>query len=148
MRDKIAAGAVARDRHFRTPSFVGGLLQHPQATVMTRVKFRPTRDGDEAGLAVLRNTLLYLFAGIVRDLSKTSIALRRRSGQAAAVRVATAPILTGRPVELAVATSDFAYRQGGTRRPLGGPQDSSILSTHRRFVGAVAGLYAHSANAK
>ena len=70
------------------------------------------------------------------------------------VTLASTPIDPARPVQLrmtmAGATARFSWRQSGTWHPIGDAQDSSILSTHRAggFVGALAGLYAHSGGTK
>jgi xylan 1,4-beta-xylosidase len=139
---------------FANPSFVGRRLQHPDATVSTRVRFAARSEGDEAGLVAVQNDLFYFFAGVTRTNGRPTITLRRRAGPAAAETMASVPMIAARPVDLRMtmtgATARFAYRQGDTWRQLGGPQDATILSTRRAggFVGALAGLYAHSGGPK
>ena len=142
---------------FGNPSFVGRRLRHPVATVATRVRFTPRGEGDEAGLVAIQNDAFWLFAGVGRSAGRDVVMLKRRSGPdepSDGVTLATAPILRLRPVDvrmtIAGATAHFAWRQGSVWHPLGGTQDSTILSTRRAggFVGALAGLYAHSGGSR
>ena len=155
----LSGGALSLDARpvsigdFGNPSFVGRRLQHPDATVATRVRFAPQKEGDEAGLVAIQNDAFWLFAGIGRSGGHDVVMLKRRAGltvPAEGETIATAPVDPARPVDLrmtmAGATARFAWRQGGAWQVLGPVQDSTILSTHRAggFVGALAGLYAHS----
>ena len=155
----VAGGALSLEARpvsiggFANPSFVGRRLQHLDATVMTRVTFSPSKDGDEAGLVAIQNDAFWPFAAIGRVGGRDCVMLKRRAGldePSDGATLATAPVDAARPVDLRMtmsgATARFAWRQGGAWNPLGDVQDSTILSTHRAggFVGALAGLYAHS----
>ena len=160
---RVAGGALSLDARpvsigaFSNPSFLGRRLQHPNATVTTRVSFVPRKNGDEAGLMAIQNDLFWFFTGIGRSAGQTVVMLKRRAGAGEpsdGVTLASTPIDPARPVQLrmtmAGATARFSWRQLGTWHPIGDAQDSSILSTHRAggFVGALAGLYAHSGGTK
>lgn len=159
---RLSGGALSLDARpvsiggFGNPSFVGRRLQHPVATVVTRVRFTPRGEGDEAGLVALQNDSFWLFAGIGRSAGRDLVMLKRRAGPGEpsdGTTLATAPIDPAKPVDLrmtmAGATARFAWRQGSVWHTLGDTQASTVLSTHRAggFVGALAGLYAHSGRA-
>lgn len=135
------------------PSFLGRRLQHPNATVTTRVTFVPQNEGDEAGLVAIQNDAFWLFAGVGRHHGRDVVMLKRRAGTGEpkdGLTLASSPVDVGRPLELRMAmvgaTARFSWRQEGAWQPLGDTQDSSVLSTRRAggFVGALAGVYARS----
>ncbi|MDP9421861.1 MAG: glycoside hydrolase family 43 protein [Pseudomonadota bacterium] len=141
---------------FGNPSFVARRQQHLNATATTVVRFNPTTDSDEAGIAAIQNDEFWYFLAVGREGGKPVVRLRRRAGpEDAAIGVVvqqTAFAATaGAPVRLRVqargAHYDFAWRTDGRRwRTLVTGADGTILSTKRAggFVGALIGPHARS----
>jgi xylan 1,4-beta-xylosidase len=140
---------------FGNPSFLARRQQHRDATATTSVRFRPTREGDEAGLAALQNDEYWYSIALASRAGHPVVELKRRAGPkdpAAGVVIASAPIAAG-PVRFRIEAKggrySFAYAgPSGPWRPLRTEEDGTILSTKTAggFVGAVLGLYARSAD--
>jgi beta-xylosidase len=139
------------------PSFLARRQQHEDATVTTLVRFRPSREGDEAGLAAFQNDDFYYAVAIGTEGRRPVVQLRRRAGAAEPADgavIASAPLPEpNAPVRLRIEAHGPVYRFAfaaatGDWQPLGGDQDGTILSTHNAggFVGAVFGLYARTAS--
>ncbi|WP_269715468.1 glycoside hydrolase family 43 protein [Caulobacter sp. NIBR2454] len=135
------------------PSFWGRRQQHTNMTATTTVRFTPEKNGDKAGLLAMQSDEHFYFLGLVRDGGRDVVRLERRSGQAAPVVVASAPVTLapGAPLDLKVeargGTYDFSYAaQPGRWTVLAKDADGRILSTKTAggFVGVLIGPYAQS----
>jgi alpha-N-arabinofuranosidase len=136
------------------PAYVARRQQHMEAEAATRVRFSPKRDGDRAGLVALQSTDFFYALTVTRKGGANLVALERRAGPNDPVSgavVATAPVPSGKPVELRITARggryDFAYAvTPGRWTMLAADQDGTILSTKTAggFVGATFGLYAYS----
>lgn len=136
-------------------AFVVRRQQHSNAVASTSVRFRPSADGDEAGIAAFQNDDYFYSLGLTRVGGVQKVVLKRRAGPsdpAAGVTLAALPIKTnaGAPVYLRIAARggkyDFFYgERRGSWRPLALDQDGTILSTKVAggFVGSMFGLYAY-----
>jgi xylan 1,4-beta-xylosidase len=139
------------------PSFLARRQQHIAASVSTVVRFDPSRDGDEAGIAAFQSDDYWYSLSVAVVGGRRVVRLARRAGPSEpprGVTMATAPLpgTSDSPVQLGITTDSLTYRfsyapPGGQWRPLGEPMDGNILSTRIAggFVGAVFGLYAASA---
>jgi alpha-N-arabinofuranosidase len=133
------------------PSFLARRQQHLDATAETEVTFRPTREGQEAGLTALQNDDFWYAIGLGFADGHRVLRLRRRAGPdmpAEGMVLAAAPAPDG-PIRLRVSAEGATYRfawagRDGAWHPLGGDLDGAILSTRAAggFVGAVFGVYA------
>jgi alpha-N-arabinofuranosidase len=142
---------------FGNPSFWGRRQQHMNAAASTVVRFRPGRDGDEAGLAAVQNDEYWYLLAVSAAGGRPVVKLERRAGPgepAGGTTIASAPlsVASGAPVYLRIQARggryEFAYatRQGDWR-PLGSGEDGTILSTKTAggFVGTLFGLHAYAA---
>lgn len=131
------------------PSFLARRQSHAHAVVTTRVRFDAERG--RAGLAALQNDDHWFAIAVAETGRGRVVRLIRRAGPAdpnAGRIIAEAALADAGPVELrGAARGDayrFSYRTAGAWRPLGPPQDGTLLSTARAggFVGAVWGVFA------
>ncbi|HEY0412850.1 MAG TPA: glycoside hydrolase family 43 protein [Allosphingosinicella sp.] len=137
---------------FGNPSFLARRQQHMNAAASTLVRFRPMRDGDEAGLAALQNDEYWFLIALASRAGHPVVELKRRAGPndpADGVVIASAPVPVG-PMRLRIQAEggrySFSYAgPSGLWRTLRRGEDGTILSTKTAggFVGAVFGLYAH-----
>jgi alpha-N-arabinofuranosidase len=137
------------------PSFIARRQQHLVMTASTSLRFAAANPGDKAGLAVYQDDAHYYFIGIVNDGGRRLLRVERRTGASDPVDgavLASVP-LEAESVQLHVRARggryDFSYRAGnGQWMPLLQDADGTILSTKVAggFVGAMIGLYAHSAS--
>lgn len=139
------------------PSFIARRQQHLAMTASTGLRFAASNPGDRAGLAVYQDDAHYYFVGIVNDGGRRLLRVERRAGPDDPVEgavLASVP-LEAAEVQLHVKARggryDFSYRTGsgqGDWIPLLKDADGTILSTKVAggFVGAMIGLYAHSAS--
>ena len=142
---------------FGNPSFWGRRQQHMNASASTVVRFRPGRDGDEAGLAAVQNDEYWYLLAVSAEGGRPIVKLERRAGAgepAGGTTLASAPlsVVSGAPVYLRIEARggryDFSYAtREGDWRPLRSGEDGTILSTKTAggFVGALFGLHAYAA---
>ena len=139
------------------PSFVGTPQRHQRMTATTAVRYRPTRDGDRAGLALMQSDEHYLFFGLAREGGRTVVRLDKRAGTDDPVNAATVAsrrvrVPEGGGIRLRVEADGADYRflfstelgnDGWT--VLTDRVDGRILSTQSAggFVGALIGPYAY-----
>nr|WP_255783715.1 glycoside hydrolase family 43 protein [Lysobacter chinensis] len=138
------------------PSFVGRRIQHMKASFSTRLKFSPSRPGDEAGLLAVQNDDFYYAFGLGTDEQGNAVLRvhRRRGGDEPADGVVLAERALGPEVREGVtlkididrARIDFRYSADDeTFTALLDDADADVLTTAAAggFVGAVVGPYAH-----
>ena len=138
------------------PSFVARRQQHGDFRAETAMTFSP-HEGDIAGIVALQNDDYFYTLGLTNMGGLTFVQLYERAGKqdpAAGRVIASAPVslAAGAPLYLAISAKggaysfDYAVKPGAWRR-LKADADGTILSTHVAggFVGAMIGLYAHSA---
>lgn len=139
------------------PSFVARRQQHIAMTAATSLSFAAPMPGDKAGLAVYQDDAHYYFIGIVNDGGRRMLRVERRAGASDPVdgvvlaSVALADATAQVQIRARGGRYDFSYRTGagqGGWTPLLSDADGTILSTKVAggFVGAMIGLYAHSAS--
>jgi len=148
-----ARPAALGDRNAQ-PSFVGRRQQHAHASASTAVRYRPTRDGDRAGIAAFHDDAHFYLLTVARTGGRRVVQLEMRSGDAPAAVIASAP-LAGEgdaPVHLKIEARGDRYAFSYARRPgewtvLEGDADGTILSSKVAggFVGTMLGMYAYSA---
>jgi len=150
-----ARAALLGDQNAQ-PSFVARRQQHAYASASTAVRYRPTAEGDRAGLAAFHNDTHFYLLSVARQGGRTVVQLQQRSGDAPAATLATAPLDApgDAPVYLKIqargARYDFYYsRRPGAWTLLKADADGTILSTKTAggFVGTMLGMYAYSAAA-
>jgi len=140
------------------PSFWGRRQQHLYASASTKMRFRPTRPGDKAGLVAVQNDDHFFFFGVSRDAGgRDRLVLERRADAkdpVEGVLVSSLPIASNvaAPIRLRITARggryDFSYAlANGPWEILKADEDGTILSTKKAggFVGALLGVYAHSA---
>jgi alpha-N-arabinofuranosidase len=140
------------------PSFWGRRQQHINASASTLMRFRPNKVGDKAGMVAVQNDDHFFFLGLTRDANgRDKVVLERRAGPkdaADGVEVASVPVTLkpGVPIQLKITARgglyDFSYALApGQWKTLKAGEDGTILSTKTAggFVGALLGVYAHSA---
>ena len=126
-------------------------------TAATSLSFAAPMPGDKAGLAVYQDDAHYYFIGIVNDGGRRMLRVERRAGASDPVdgvvlaSVALADATAQVQIRARGGRYDFSYRTGagqGGWTPLLSDADGTILSTKVAggFVGAMIGLYAHSAS--
>lgn len=145
------------------PSFLARRQQHLRATATTLMRFEPSVEGEEAGLAVFQNDDFWYFLAIARENGRRVLKLERRAGPrdpAGGITLASVPVpdsanvlsqAPGPPVWLRIEARDaiysfsYAFEQDRWRTLLS-DADATILSTRTAggFVGAVFGLHAFS----
>jgi len=138
------------------PSFLARRQQHMYASAETTLRWAPSRDGDQAGMAALQSDDFWYSLTVTQVEGRRQIQLRRRAGPDQSPDgevIASAPVeATDAPVRLRIVARadryDFFYSQateGWTT--LLADADGTILSTRTAggFVGAVFGPYARSA---
>jgi alpha-N-arabinofuranosidase len=139
------------------PSFVARRQQHIAMTAATSLSFAAPMPGDKAGLAVYQDDAHYYFIGIVNDGGRRMLRVERRAGAGDPVDgvVLASVALVDATAQVQIRARggryDFSYRTGagqGDWTPLLLDADGTILSTKVAggFVGAMIGLYAHSAS--
>ncbi|WP_429594951.1 glycoside hydrolase family 43 protein [Sphingomonas zeicaulis] len=130
-----------------TPAFVGRRQQHHRATMSTTVSFRPSRDGERAGLAAMQSDLNFLFFGVTRIGGKDVVALYTTE-KGDEKLIASAPLEGSAPLTLTIRADGgrmaFDYVTPAGRRVLHENLDVGFLSTKvaTGFVGTVVGPYA------
>jgi len=137
------------------PSFLGRRQQHANATVMTRLRFAPDREGERAGLVALQNDDFWFFVGTRKVGGKAAIVVERRDGAAEAPEghiIHAVPARSEAPVYLRISINgdryrfDYGYSQG--RRAAAWHRLAEVrtdsLTTHKAggFVGSMFGLFA------
>lgn len=136
------------------PSLLARRQQHINATVTTRIRYRPQDGADEAGIIALQNDDHWYFLAIGSDHGKPVVRVRERSGggdpAGAIVRQDALPVPAGTPLQLRIsargAKYDFAWSlDGKSWHELVQGADGTVLSIPKAggFAGAVFGLYAH-----
>ena len=139
------------------PSFIARRQQHLAMTASTSLSFAAPMPGDKAGLAVYQDDAHYYFIGIVNDGGQRVLRVERRAGAGDPVDgtvLASVPLAEARAhvqIRARGGRYDFSYRVAsgqGEWTPLLADADGTILSTKVAggFVGAMIGLYAHSAS--
>lgn len=139
------------------PSFIARRQQHLAMTASTSLSFAAPMAGDKAGLAVYQDDAHYYFIGIVNDGGRRVLRVERRAGAGDPVDgtvLASVPQADARAqvqIRARGGRYDFSYRPAsgqGEWTPLLADADGTILSTKVAggFVGAMIGLYAHSAS--
>lgn len=138
------------------PSYLGRRQQHQNASATTAMTFKPEKQGDEAGLAVLQSDDHFYALGLtMSDAGGLEVILRKRAGASDPITgtvIATSPV-AGEKVELRITARqdkyDFAFRQpdNDAWSNIATGLDGKILSTQIAggFVGATFGLYAEAA---
>jgi alpha-N-arabinofuranosidase len=136
------------------PSLLARRQQHQHFVATAKVRFTPVSDDAEAGMVAMQNPDYWYGLLVGRDGGRRVIRVRRRAGGGdplVGTILASAPLPDG-PVELRIAGHGAAYdfswsSDGGHWHPLLSGADGTILSTTRAggFVGAVLGVYAHTA---
>jgi alpha-N-arabinofuranosidase len=133
-----------------SPTWVGRRQQHLACAATTRVDFLPTRDGEEAGIAVYRNPEHRYEIGVGRSSGRRRVFVRQTIGPSLQAITASAPVEDARPVLLRVEARPeayaFSFGQGDAPRdwtPLG-TAPTRFLSTEVAggFTGAFFALYA------
>jgi alpha-N-arabinofuranosidase len=137
------------------PSFVGRRQQHQRFDASTEIRYRPTRDGEKAGIIAFQNELYYYLLSVARVGGNIVVQLEKHAGKEpgdSSSIVASAPVDAGRPIRLRIRGRadryDFLYAEGGGAwKTLAADQDGRILSTAvaKGFVGTMLGLYATAA---
>ena len=135
------------------PSFVARRQQHLESSATTLMRYRPTDEGDRAGLVIFQNEQFYYFLGVTRVGGRAMVQVERAAGLEPPTIVAQTPLSSAAfefiylRIETHGSTLDFSYAlEPGNWQTLGAGLDGSLLSTHRAagFVGAVFGLYAYT----
>lgn len=138
------------------PSLVARRQQHAHMTASTAVRFVPRRDGDRAGIAAFHDDSHWYLLAVAQADGRRVVQLERRSGDAPAVVVASAPLPgpADAPVYLKIqargAHYDFSYAtRPGAWTTLVRDADGTVLSTKVAggFVGTMLGMYAYSGGA-
>lgn len=137
------------------PSFVGRRIQHMKASFATRLKFSPSRTGDEAGLLAVQNDDFYYAFGLgTNERGDAVLRVHRRRGSdepadgvVLAERSLGAEVRDGVTLKVDIdrARIDFAYSADGeTFATLLGDADARVLTSAvaSGFTGAVVGPYA------
>ncbi len=128
------------------PAFIGRRQQHHIATVSTNLSYRPTQDGDRAGLVAYQSDESYLFYGLTKISGRTVVALYTRAKATQDVLVASAPV-TDQFIALTIHTNGgnmtFDYTVKGHTSQLASNIDATFLSTRKAtgFTGTIIGLY-------
>jgi xylan 1,4-beta-xylosidase len=137
----------------RQPSFVARRQQHAFMSASTAVRYRPSAEGDRAGLAAFHNDEHFYLLSVAQTGGRRVVQLEQRSGTAPAAVIASAPLAgTGdAPVYLKIQARgdkyDFFYSlRRGEWTLLKGDADGTVLSTKVAggFVGTMLGMYAYS----
>jgi xylan 1,4-beta-xylosidase len=146
-------GRPVRLGDYGNPSFLARRQQHMNAAATTELRTCPA-EGEEAGLAALQNDDFWYLLAVARAGGATRMVLKRRAGPsdpAAGAVVAEMPFVCKGPVRLRIEAKGARYAffyapAGAAWRPLGPPQDGTLLSTRTAggFVGAMFGLYAYA----
>lgn len=132
------------------PSFLGIRQRHEAFTAETELEFRPTAEGDAAGLAMMQNRRGYYALECLQAGGQIQLRLLKQApedGAALEVRAETS-LSRGRValrVDVQGSGCAFFYAEAdGPWRLLRGGEDGKVLSTRRAggFVGAYVGLYA------
>ncbi|EPR15038.1 xylan 1,4-beta-xylosidase [Sphingobium indicum IP26] len=146
---ELESGAAVGDLG-GVPAFIGRRQQHSNATFSTTLRYRPTKDGDRAGLAAVQSDRSNLFFGLTRIAGKPAVALYTRDAADADTLVASAPVATNGPITLTMrvtgGTMAFDYAVGGRKATLKEGLDATLLSTRKAggFVGTVVGPYRYT----
>jgi len=139
------------------PSLIVRRQQHMYGSATTAMHYRPTANGDKAGMVAMQSDRYYYFLAVARVNGQDVVQLEKHAGAGtgeAGVVIASVPIVsTGQqPVFLKIEARgpsyDFYFAQKeGEWKLLLGDADGRILSTHVAggFVGTMFGLYAYSA---
>lgn len=132
------------------PSFIGRRQQHAYAFASTAVRFAP-REGERAGLAAFHDDRHFYALSVARVQGRRVVRLERRSGDAPASVIASAPQPDGgdAPVYLRIEARGDRYAFSYALRPgawtvLEDDADGTVLSSKVAggFVGTMLGMYA------
>lgn len=135
-----------------TPAFLARRQQHHVATVSTGLRFRPTREGDRAGLVAYQSDASHLFYGVTKVGRRNVLALTVRAKSDTDRLLASVPV-DGDPIGLEIRADggrmDFFYTVDGVRRELRRDVDATFLSTSKAggFTGTIIGPYVWRAGA-
>ena len=147
----VLSGAAPLGDISGTPAFIGRRQQNANAAISTVIKYRPSSDGDRAGLVALQSDEAYLIFGIARIGGRDAIALFKREKGGDEKIIASAPLAVGKaPVSLNMNIEagrvSFTYVLKGVKQTLIENTDATFLSTGRAggFTGTIIGLYAWS----
>jgi len=156
--DKGSLTIEARDHHISglgQPSFIGRRQQHAFASASTKVKFKPEKNGDVAGLVALQGENFYYLLGItLNENGKEEIFLEKSEGdqvERIASRVLSQESVNEYYLKIdargAVYDFSYAYTENDWQVLFEGA-DGTILSTNKAggFVGTVIGMYAYEEN--
>lgn len=138
------------------PSFLGRRQQHQFATAETIMRWRPTLDGDRAGIVALQSDDWWYFLAVGQENGQDVIQLRRRAGpdeptDGVVIAQASLPDPSHATRLRIVARADlydFGYaEEAGDWKTLVADVDGTLLSTRTAggFVGVVFGPHARSA---
>jgi xylan 1,4-beta-xylosidase len=151
-----ARPAALGDRNAQ-PSFVGRRQQHAYATATTAVRFDARGEGDRAGLAAFHDDHHFYLLTVARVDGRRVVQLERRSGDAPAAVIASAPLegSADAPVFLKIEAKGARYAFSYGRAPgewtvLEGDADGTLLSSKVAggFVGTMLGVYAYQAEGR
>lgn len=129
-----------------TPAFIARRQQHHIATVSTTLSFRPSHDGDRAGLVAYQSDASHLFYGLTRIGGRNLVALYTRTKSANDVLVASAPVSSD-SITLTMhadgGSMTFSYAVDGATKTLADNVDVTFLSTRKSggFTGTIIGPY-------
>lgn len=138
------------------PSFIGRRQQHAHASASTAVRFAPRADGDRAGIAAFHDDRHFYALSVARVDGRRVVQLERRSGDAPALVIASAPLSgsADAPLYLRIDARgdryDFHYAlRPGAWTVLAEDADGTVLSSKVAggFVGTMLGMYASAAGA-
>lgn len=143
---RLKGSAFTLDDTEASPVFVGRRQQHFDAEAVTRLDFRPAREGEEAGLALRQNERHHYEIGVRRNGAGREVYLRYRVGSV--VSVAAAESIGEGLVRLRVRAHPEFYRfsyavGGGAFKDFGGVETRYLASeVANGFNGVFVGLFA------
>lgn len=143
------------------PSFVGRRVQHMKASFATRLRFSPSRPGDEAGLLAVQNDDFYYAFGLgTNERGDPVLRVHRRRGRdepadgtVLAERTLGPEARDGLTLKIEIDKARIGFRystDGAAFATLLDDADARVLTTAVAggFTGAVVGPYAHKAAAR
>ncbi len=146
------------------PSFLGVRQTQSVQTVATELRYVPSKDGDEAGLAIFADETHFYTFGIMKAATSTQLVVKKRENAndpEGGRIVAHAPLRErpGAPIRLVVtlndANVDFAYSFGSKHEAVAPHRllsnaDGQFLASEQsnKFMGVVIGPYATRAKAR
>jgi xylan 1,4-beta-xylosidase len=134
------------------PSFLAKRQRHSEEMVETEMRYTPTREGDQAGLAIFADEHHHFFFGVRQMAQGPTLVVSKRNGAVDPDEgriIATAPIKPGLALRLRISsfgpTLNFTYAYpDGHLQPLLLTADGQILASEasNQFTGTVIGPYA------